>query len=91
MDSKKQFVTIDELGTGKLPDRILEAVNEMEISVDEMLEWERTKPDFHASITDGSVSIEVRKRYSLKKLITVITAVTGVAATIIKFVAPYFA
>jgi hypothetical protein len=81
----------DELGNGKLPNRILEAVSEMEISVDEMLEWERTKPDFHASITDGSVRIEVRKRYSLRKLITVVTAVSGAAATIIKFVAPYFA
>jgi len=89
MASKNQFVTVDELVSGRLPTRIVEAVNSMEMSVEEVADLERNKPSFKVTITDGEVWVQVNKRYSMKKLLTVIASVVGTVWAIIQFVVPH--
>lgn len=91
MNGKKQFVTIDELTSGNLPHRILDAVSQMDMSVNEIVNWERSKPTFHITLSDGHLHINVRKQYSLKKILAISGSILGVVWAILQFAIPYFA
>lgn len=90
MDSKTQFVKLDELASGRLPNRIVETIEEMTLTTSEVVEWEQSKPDFHMSIKDGVFHVRIDKQYSLKKLFAILGSVIGTIWAVIQFAIPYF-
>lgn len=89
MSRPVQSVKLDELVSGKLPHRITEAIGQMDLSVEEVIELQESKPDIHITFTDGVIRIEVRKQYSLKKLLAVVGSVVGATWATMEFVLPF--
>jgi hypothetical protein len=71
--SRKQIkrVELDELASGRLPERIIAAINEMKLSVGEMMQLETSKSPIRFSLTDGKLSIDIRIRIPIKKTIAI--------------------
>jgi hypothetical protein len=83
-----KYAPLDELASGRLPERIITAINEMELSVGEMMRWETSKSPIHFSLTDGKLSIDIRIRIPIKKTIA-IGGVGGLLLVIVKVVLWY--
>jgi hypothetical protein len=62
----RQPINLDELCAGKLPARILTAVGEMELTVAELEEWERSKPPIKVSVKDSQLLIALRVRVPVR-------------------------
>ena len=89
MSSKPQIVKLDDLVTGKLPERVVNAVTETYLTVNEVMEWEQSKPEFHMTFTEGYLRISVRKQYSLKKLFAILGSIVATLWAIVQFAIPY--
>ncbi len=70
-------VSLDDLAAGKLPDRITKAINEMELTVEEVIEWESSKPKVRLVATVNSVEIGIRVRIPMKKLAAIFASLGG--------------
>ncbi len=72
MSNECQSVNLDMLASGKLPDRIVEAISEMELTIEEVTELEASKPKVRAVVEDDHVVVETRVRVSIKKVLAVL-------------------
>ncbi len=90
MTSKKQFVKLDELASGRLPNRIVQDISRMTLTTSEVVAWEQSKPDSHFSYTDGVIRIKIDKQFSFKKLLTILGSVIGTIWVVVQFAVPYF-
>lgn len=86
-------IHIDALARGKLPAHVNQAINEIELSVEELIHWEETKPNVWVQLTDDGLEFTVRGCIPLKKRHALISGVIGlmVAAgtTLAPYIAPY--
>lgn len=77
-DRQTNPVSLDRLASSKLPERVLAAIAEMELTVAELVEWDASKPDWRIFRTeDGDLIIEMRVRLSRKKLLAVLGSIAG--------------
>jgi hypothetical protein len=68
--------TIEELAAGQLPIKLLDAINEMELSVEEVVQWERSKPAIRVTFSERAVYIETRLKIPLKRA-AVVGSISG--------------
>ena len=76
---------LDDLVAGYLPDRVVESINGMTISVQEWLEWNAEKPRFRLLLTDKTVRLEVNIEMPFPRfavLLTILSFLTGVGKSI---------
>lgn len=90
MTIKKQFVKLDELASGRLPNRIVEDISRMTLTTSEVVEWEQSKPNSHISYTEGVIRIKIDKQFSLKRLLAILGSVIGTIWAVVQFAVPYF-
>lgn len=74
VDSVAPTCNLDVIAAGKLPDRVIKAIDKLEISIDEMKEWERSKKPFHLEISGKKIFIEIKIHLSTKKLLAVVSS-----------------
>lgn len=86
---KKHTISLDELSTGRLPPRIIEAISKMEITIGELEQCSAEKQTIRILITDKHFYIEVRKRYSITKAVATVSGVAGIVWVVIEFALPY--
>jgi hypothetical protein len=83
MDEKKSpTVVLDELASGRLPNRIIAAINEMELTIEEVIEWETSKPEVRLTVTNKDLFVEMRVRIPIKKALAIFGGMGGLWATI---------
>lgn len=87
---KKQLIKLDELASGNLPNRIVESIEQMTLTTSEVVEWEKSKPASHISITDGVIRVRIDKQFSVKKMLAILGSVIGTIWAVIQFALPYF-
>lgn len=85
-ESEESKVHLDDLITGKLPERIITAISEMELTVEEVTQWEASRPPLRISLMDGKLSIDIRFRIPIKKMIAIGSAVGGFLLTVMQFI-----
>ncbi len=88
MSQKTQSVHIDRLGSGTLPNRIVESIAEMDLSVEEVMKWDQSKPSRQIILRDGRAWVEYRASFSVVKSITIVSTAIGTIWAIIQFVVP---
>lgn len=88
--SKKQFIKLDELASGKLPHRIVDEISRMTLTTSEVVEWQQSKPGNYISYSEGLVRIRLDQQFSIRKMLTVLGSIMGTVWAMIQFVAPYF-
>ena len=82
-------VSLDDLVTGKLPDRVLAAIAEMQLTVEEVGKWERGKPAVRVSATTEELVLDVRIRVPIRRVLAVLGAAVGAALGATRFLARY--
>ena len=89
----KDSIKVGLLARGELPPHVTHEINKVELTVEELLHWEDTKPDVWAQLTDDGLEFEVRGRIPLKKRHAIIGGVVGLmvagATTLAPYIAPY--
>lgn len=83
---KTKNAHLDELASGKLPERIIAVIDDMKLSVEEMMQWETSKSPIRLTLTDGKLSIDIRVRIPIKKTIA-IGGVGGLLLAVAKMIA----
>ena len=68
--------TLDELVAGRLPDRINTAIDEMEISLEEMAIWQASKPGWYVATKAGALVVQLNIRVPLKVAIGAVGSVS---------------
>jgi len=86
---KKHIISLDELSTGKLPPRIIKAISKMEITIGELEEWSAEKQTIRILLTDKHFCVEVRKRYSITKMVAAMSGLVGIVWVLTEFALPY--
>jgi len=74
---KSKSVTLEELVIGKLPDRVLSAIDQMEITIADVAQWEASKPSMRVMARDGRLVVDLKVRWQIKKLLMVIGGLGG--------------
>src|SRR5687768_13045018 len=83
--AKSGALSLDELAAGKLPPGILDAIDKMELTVEEMQTWDKSKPRFRVRIVPRSVDIDIRLRLSTTKLVLAAAGILGALWAVIAF------
>jgi len=86
---KKHIISLDELSTGRLPPRINKAISDMEITIGELEHWSAEKQTIRILLTDKNFYIEVRKRYSITKVVASVSGLVGIMWVVVEFALPH--
>lgn len=88
----EQRISLDEVAAGKLPKRVLDQIEKVELTVEELVEWEKSKPPFKLVLTDRQLDFMVRKRVRWNsksaKIVTIIAAIVGSIWTYLGYLHP---
>jgi len=62
-------VSLDDIGDGKLPEKVVRTIKDIDIKVEDMVEWDNHRPSLVLKIKDGVLTLEVRLRLPVKKIL----------------------
>jgi hypothetical protein len=82
-------VSLDDLVAGTLPQSVLAAIAEVQLTVEEVADWERGKPVWRLSATSDELVVEVKLRLPIKRVLAVLGALVGGAVAAAKLVVRY--
>jgi hypothetical protein len=74
---ERQTINLDVLVSGKLPDRVIDAIAEMELTIEEVVELEASRPKVRVTVEDGDINVDTHVCVSIKKALAVLGAVLG--------------
>jgi hypothetical protein len=77
MGKVAQPTGLDDLVAGRLPERVIEAVNQVQLSIAEVSDWESSRPVFRLRITERILKLDVRLTVSLKKALALLGGFVG--------------
>ena len=83
-------VSLDDLASGKLPERIISAIKDMELTIGDMAQWEKSRPATRITLTKGYLIVDVRFRARVKKIVAVLCGTVTLAATLANLIAKYW-
>jgi hypothetical protein len=83
MAQERNEVSLAQLVEGKLPKRIRRSINDMSLTVEEMLEWVESKSPSHISVTKEAVTIKLYLRIPTKKLLIVLAGGGGLSGVLL--------
>lgn len=81
-------ISLDQLAAGKLPKRVLDAIGNIEVTLEEVAAWDQERPTLRLTITDREFRIEGRKRIGLKRAVAVISGVVGAVWALLQYGLP---
>ncbi len=81
--------SIDQLASGKLPKHVLDAINNLTLTVDEVVQWDSSKPVVDVGLSDRKMRIRINLSVPLGKFIASTTATVGVLWTLVVFATKY--
>lgn len=74
----RQALTLDEeLARGGLPTHIIQSIEKMTLTIEEVMKWRETTRQSRVTITKEKVSIELYTELSVKRLVASAGGVTG--------------
>jgi hypothetical protein len=77
---------LDELAAGKLPERLIESINQMELTVEEALEWQEGKPAVRIVGTEEGLRIRLQLDLPInKKTIAALGSISASVGLLITF------
>jgi hypothetical protein len=79
---QSKSVTLEELVIGKLPERLLSALNKTELTVADLARWEASKPALHIMASDSHLIVDLKLRLPIKKMLVVIGGFVGFGWTL---------
>lgn len=69
-----KVIDLDSLASGRLPEKVVQSLCQMEMSVEEWLEYEGSKPSFQLVVSSvKGITMEFRFRISFDKLKSLIS------------------
>ncbi|MBZ0302930.1 MAG: hypothetical protein K8J31_24505 [Anaerolineae bacterium] len=75
-------VSIDQLSKGKLPERVYESIDSMELTVSEMLDWESSKQPTRILVTKQALDVDIHLRIPMKHLLLILVGAGGFGAIV---------
>ena len=81
----RRKVGLDELASGRLPQRILDEISEMQLTVDEVIEWESSRPKVWLVVSGDELVVRTANRIPIKKLLKILGGASG-AGGVLAFV-----
>lgn len=79
MRKKTPGYGLDEVLVGKVPERLLDSVKEMNLTVGEMIEWDESKPRFRLVATEHGSYVVIRIAIPTKKTLGIVGGLVGFA------------
>jgi hypothetical protein len=86
---KVNTVLLDDLVAGRLPQRVVAAIAEVELTVEEVADWQRGKPAWRLSATSEELVVEVQLRLPIKRVLALLGALAGAVFAVAKFAVHY--
>lgn len=81
--------SLSVLAKGNLPKRVLNSIEDIELSVEEVTNWEQSRSPFRLTVTDNMLSVELSWRVSLVKVIGFGVGLISGIGVIIKILMPH--
>lgn len=88
---KREQVSLETLAVGTLPPRINQTIDELELTVEELVEWEQSKSPVRVTATKDEVRITVQIRVPTKKLVALISSLGSLLVFVVNFVYRHWA
>jgi hypothetical protein len=86
---KLDKVSLEELANDRLPKRIVDAISEMPLSIEEMVKYNQAQPPVHLSINGNKVRMVVNVEISLSTFLTTVGTVASTTWIIFQLVMTY--
>src|SRR4028119_1371613 len=84
----RKHVNLTDYLTGKVPKKVLDAVEKVKLTPSEWSEWESSKPD-GVSITRRGITVRLYEHLSWRKVILLGSSISALIGTIIAFIIKY--
>ena len=82
-------INLDELASGRLPERIITAIGEMELTIEELMEWQESKSTLRFTTAGEELIIEIRAHIPMKKALAILGGVGCFLWAAINFILRY--
>ena len=76
-DLRRKAATLEDLATGELRPEIIEAIGQVEITIEDLLLWQATKPRFKLTMLDKHVIVDIHFKTTVRKVLLLLSS-TGV-------------
>lgn len=86
---KNEDERLDSLINGKLPSHVVDAINKIELKLEDAIEWQKSRRPVSISIEKGRIHIECNLDISVKKALALITGITGIIWAILVLIFDY--
>lgn len=87
---KKEPIRLDDLAVSRLPDRIIKAIGDTELSVTEMTEYISGQPSWDLHREEDSIVIRIQIRIPVKKMLTALGGMIGILWAAKNFIFSYW-
>lgn len=61
------FSSLEVLAAGRLPKHMLDAIDEMELTVEEVSDWNLSRPPFRLMVTNSTLMVEINWQIPIAK------------------------
>lgn len=85
MSSKHNHFDVTEVTDGKLPPRVLELIDKIEVSIEEVREMERSKAPIYIRIMGEYVKYRFEGQFSLRKGLVILGSSISTVAILVKY------
>ena len=89
MKKAQKQIKLDDLANGKLPKHITDSIGKLKVTVEELSLWNNTHPPFYIAFKQGYFIVDLRLRWSIKKLITIFSSFIGLFGAVAKLYLDY--
>jgi len=66
-------ISLEELSEGYLPPHVIEAIDQIELTLADLREWENSKPSVSTKFKEGSLSIHINIKVPMGKLLLLLS------------------
>ncbi len=84
-----QKVNLDDLAAGTLPKRVVSAIGEVELTIEEIAQWEASKARVRVVLQGNELRLYTRACLPLKKAVATLGGLTGLLWATAVVAAPY--
>jgi len=81
--------TLEQIVAGKLPQRVIDAIAAMDLTMGELVQWEASKPAMRFTVRDGRLIIEMHARIPVRKFLAMLGGLGVFVWALSSFMLPY--
>jgi len=82
-------VRLEDLAKGVLPKHLTDSIGQLKITVEELSIWNKTQSPMYIAFKQGYFIVDLRLRWSTKKLVAIIGGVLGLIWAIMRLSLDY--